>query len=160
MPEFNTAGLDSIAHLIQVALTPVFLLSGIGSLLNMFNTRLARVSDHRDHINDLLKACDDAQEAARFQAHLGRLRSRTLMLDASMLLGALGGAATCGAAFVLFVGGLRESAVASWLFGLFGGALGCTVCALMAFVADAILAWHALHRNGPMPHPTTTIPRA
>src|SRR5271163_926678 len=29
--------LDSIAHVIQVALTPVFLLSGIGALLNVFN---------------------------------------------------------------------------------------------------------------------------
>jgi hypothetical protein len=48
--------LDSIAHVIQVALTPVFLLSGIGALLNMFNTRLARVSDHVSYTADLLTA--------------------------------------------------------------------------------------------------------
>ena len=41
----DTVPLDSIAHVIQMALTPVFLLSGIGTLLNVFNTRLARVSD-------------------------------------------------------------------------------------------------------------------
>ena len=33
--------LDNIAHVIQVALTPVFLLSGIGALLNVVRTRLA-----------------------------------------------------------------------------------------------------------------------
>jgi len=35
----------SAVHLIQVALTPVFLLSGIGILLGLFNTRQARVAD-------------------------------------------------------------------------------------------------------------------
>ena len=35
---------DSVAHIVQVALTPVFLLSGVGTLLNVFNTRLSRVS--------------------------------------------------------------------------------------------------------------------
>ena len=34
---------DSVAHVIQVALTPVFLLSGIASLLSVLSTRLARV---------------------------------------------------------------------------------------------------------------------
>ena len=37
--------LDDATHLIQVALTPVFLLSGIGALLNVFAGRLARVAD-------------------------------------------------------------------------------------------------------------------
>ena len=31
------SGLDTIAHIIQVALTPVFLLSGIATLLNVFS---------------------------------------------------------------------------------------------------------------------------
>ena len=39
------SALDTIAHIIQVALTPVFLLSGIATLLNVFSTRLARVAD-------------------------------------------------------------------------------------------------------------------
>ena len=46
---------DSVAHIVQVALTPVFLLSGIGTLLNVFNTRLSRVSDHREHATELLQ---------------------------------------------------------------------------------------------------------
>jgi hypothetical protein len=45
---------DSVAHIVQVALTPVFLLSGIGTLLNVFNARLSRVSDHRSYVTGLL----------------------------------------------------------------------------------------------------------
>ena len=41
---------ESIAHIIQVELTPVFLLSGIATLLNVFATRLARVGDKAETI--------------------------------------------------------------------------------------------------------------
>jgi hypothetical protein len=150
--ELNDA-VDSIAHVVQVALTPVFLLSGIGTLLNMFNTRLSRVSDHREHVNELL--CGDAEglDRMRLRAHLARLHGRTTMLDASMILGGIGGASTCGAALVLFLGSLRNDAIATWLFVLLGLALGCTACALMTFLADSVLAWHGLRQEGPLPRP-------
>jgi hypothetical protein len=142
---------DSVAHVIQVALTPVFLLSGIGTLLNVFNTRLSRVSDHREHVDELLRGeLDDAQRM-QLVTHRARLRHRTLVLDASVVLGAIGGASTCAAAFVLFLGSMRDTSIASWLFVLFGLALGCTAAALVAFLADSVLAWHGLHREGPLP---------
>jgi hypothetical protein len=142
---------DSVAHVVQVALTPVFLLSGIGALLNVFNTRLMRVSDHREHATELLRIGAEGIEVALLHAHLARLRIRTLVLDVSIVLGAFGGASTCGAAFVLFLGSLRNTAITSWLFALFGLALGCTAFALVAFVADSVLAWHGLHREGSLP---------
>jgi hypothetical protein len=144
---------DSIAHIVQVALTPVFLLSGIGTLLNVFNTRLSRVSDHRAYVTTLLRGETDADQQTWLRAHLLRLRRRTLVLDASVVLGAIGGASTCGAAFVLFVGSMRDTAIATWLYALFGLALGCTACALIAFLADSVLAWHGLRREGSLPHP-------
>jgi hypothetical protein len=144
---------DSVAHIVQVALTPVFLLSGIGTLLNVFNTRLSRVSDHREHATELLRGDDDKVDHALLRAHLRRLRQRTLVLDASIAFGAIGGASTCGAAFVLFLGSLRDTAITAWLIALFGLALVCTACALIAFLADSMLAWHGLHREGPLPHP-------
>ena len=143
---------DSVAHVIQVALTPVFLLSGIGALLNVFNTRLSRVSDHREHVAEMLRGELDGGQAALLQSHAARLWRRTNVLDASVILGAAGGASTCGAAFVLFLGSMRDTSIASWLFVLFGLALGCTACALMAFVIDSLLAWHGLHRDGSLPH--------
>ncbi|MGH7046423.1 MAG: hypothetical protein ACREE2_08540 [Stellaceae bacterium] len=44
MPGLETPAtpLELVAHIIQLALTPVFLLSGIATLLNVFSTRLAR----------------------------------------------------------------------------------------------------------------------
>ena len=114
---------------------------------------LARVSDHSEHVADLLDASPSAEAAARLNAHLARLRRRIVALDAAIALGGVGGAATCAAAFALFVGALRDSAVASWLVVLFGLALVCVVGSLVAFLADSVLAWHGLRTEGPLPRP-------
>jgi hypothetical protein len=154
MPGIESAGgIDAVAHVIQVALTPVFLLSGIGTLLSLFNTRLSRVSDHTEHLTELLETEADDKKLHRLRTHLLRLSRRRLVLDASVLFGALGGASTCGAAFVLFLGGLRDASIANWLVALFGAALGCTVTALLAFLVDSVMAWHGLKMDGPMPRP-------
>jgi hypothetical protein len=147
--------LESTAHVVQVALTPVFLLSGVGVLLNLFNTRLAHVSDHIAHMTELLAADAEGDNAPLLRVHLRRLRRRTVVLDTAMILGALAGATTCGAALSLFVGALRSTAVATGLFLLFGLALTCTVAALSAFIADTLLAWHGRHREGPLPYMST-----
>ena len=146
-----TEGVEAVAHVIQVALTPVFLLSGIGTLLNMFNLRLSRVSDHTEHLTELAEAETDDAKFNKLAKHLQRLDRRRFLLDTSIALGALGGASTCAAAFVLFLGGLRASEIATWLVVLFGAALGCTVGALLAFLADSVLGWHGLRTDGPMP---------
>lgn len=142
-------GLGDVAHVVQTAITPVFLLSGIGTLLNVFNARLTRVADQLEHAADLLGK-DDAQ-AALMHAHIRRLTQRRLVLDTSVIMGAFGGTSTCGAAFVLFLGGVRDSDIAAALVALFGVALACTVVALVAFLADGVLAWNGLREEGPLP---------
>ena len=140
-----------VAHLIQTALTPVFLLSGIASLLIVFNMRLALVSNHVADLSDLLRRENAPVERLRLHAHLMRMTRRRLMLDASVAFGAIGGGSTCAAAFVLFLGSVREAAIANWLIGLFAVALACTVASLLTFLCDSLLAWHSLRRDGPLP---------
>lgn len=152
--------IDSVAHVIQVALTPVFMLSGIASLLTLFNTRLARVSDH---VEEVAHRLDDAPppgndgELARLKRHQQRLRRRVLALDCAVMLGGVGGASTCGAALALFLGSLHNSQTVAWLIFLFGGALFCTVAALSAFLVDTLLAWHGLKRDGALPKTVAVV---
>jgi hypothetical protein len=142
---------DSTAHLIQVALTPIFLLTGAGTLLNVFNTRLARVSDHHEHMAELLRDGPDEHERVVLKVHQRRLRHRLFALDAAVALAAFGGAATCGTAFILFVGSVQDKSVASWLVISFTIALLCVVGSLAAFIVDTALAWHGIRRDGPLP---------
>jgi hypothetical protein len=131
--------LDSVAHIIQVALTPVFLLSGIATLLNVFSTRLGRVADRVDQITKLMEGAN-AGEIALLAAQLSHLRRRSLALDAAVLLAAFGGAATCASVLTLFVGTLRDATVASVLFTTFGLAVMCTIGAIVAFTMEMLMA--------------------
>ena len=131
--------LENTVHVVQLALTPVFLLSGIATLLNVFGARLARVSDQAEKVSGLLTGAS-LEERHRLGRRLDRLHVRSLALDAAVVLAALGGVAICGAVLTLFVGALRDATVASLLFGLFGAAILCTLCALVAFGFEMMLA--------------------
>ena len=130
----GTAALDLVAHVVQIALTPVFLLSGVATLLNVCAQRLARVADKVDHL----------LEAGTGRApQLARLRLRSRILDFAVILASLAGLLTCGAALTLFLGAIRARAEGDVLFGLFGGAIACTMAALAAFMLETLLSSRA-----------------
>jgi hypothetical protein len=136
----DASSLDLVAHIIQVALTPIFLLSGIATLLNVFSTRLARVADRVDQITKTIEEAAETDENVDLVRQLIHLRRRSIVLDAAVLLGAVAAAATCASVFTLFVGALRNSTVASVLFTTFGLAIGCTISAIGAFTVEMLMA--------------------
>jgi hypothetical protein len=142
MPEVGAP--DDVAHIIQVALTPVFLLTGVSGLLNVFNARLTRMASRADSVAELLRNSTDKSERARLENQFAQLARRVFVLQLAIALGALGGAATGGATFTLFIGGLRDAVVASTLFILFGCAVICIILALAAFLTETFLAWREL----------------
>ena len=140
------AGLDTVAHIIQEALTPVFLLSGIATLLNVFSTRLARVADQVTAVSKAMETAD-AAESAMLAAQLRTLYLRSVALDAAVVLGAVGGAATCGAVLVLFVSSLRDMTNAWILFALFGGAVVCALGGVVAYTVEMMMAGIGIRRE-------------
>lgn len=134
----SVSPLDTVAHIIQLALTPVFLLSGIGALLNVFATRLARVADRVDQITKEMEGAEPEQVAI-LAIQLARLRRRSLALDVAVVLAAFAAAATCGSVLTLLVGALRDATVASVLFATFGFAVVCTIGAIMAYTVEMLM---------------------
>ncbi len=131
--------LNSIAHTIQVALTPVFLLTGIGMLINVFSTRLAHVAIQVEQTTDRISRASD-DERVVICHRLDRLRQRSLALDAAVILGTIGGAATCAAVLTLFYGALRDRVTASMLYASFALAISCTIGALCAFAYEVMMS--------------------
>ena len=125
--------LEAAAHVVQLALTPVFLLSGIAALLNVFASRLGRVADQADVLTKAAK--EDVRDA---RLHLLRWRSRAL--DWAVVLAALAGAFTCTAVLILFLGEVLGKGAAGLLYLSFGGAIVLTMGALLAFVVEMLLA--------------------
>ena len=135
----ETTTLESAAHVVQLALTPVFLLSGIAALLNVFAARLGRVADQTNQLSS------EPKSPGR-DRRLRRLRFRSSCLDWAVVLAALAGAATCGAVLTLFLGEFRISQAPTILFACFGAAIVLTTCALGAFVIEMLIAASGVRR--------------
>ena len=144
----NVGAPEDVAHVIQVALTPVFLLTGVSGLLNVFNARLTRMAGRAESTAELLRNSADKWERARLETQFAQLARRIVLLELAIALGALAGAATGGATFTLFVGGLRNAVVGSTLVILFGCAIICIILAFAAFLAETFLAWRELAQAG------------
>jgi hypothetical protein len=132
--------LEGAAHVVQLALTPVFLLSGTATLLSVFAARLARVADRVDALSQ------EAKGPIRDEL-LTLLRRRSHTLDVAVVLSALAGGLTCAAVLVLFLGEVRGTAAARLLFASFGGAIVLTMASLVAFVVEMLLAARGVRRT-------------
>ena len=109
---------ENVTRVIQLALTPVFLLTAVAALLNVFSTRLGRVADRVDLLSaDLQRGAADTEFLS---AQLDFLRTRSLILDVAVVLATVGGAATCAAAVVLFLGALSDADVRALLLAFLG----------------------------------------
>jgi hypothetical protein len=71
---------------------------------------------------------------------LQALRLRSRVLDTAVVLSALSGGLTCVAVLILFLGELRGTTAARYLFLSFGGAICLTMAALGAFVTEMLLS--------------------
>jgi Protein of unknown function (DUF2721) len=130
---------DLVAHIIQVSLSPVFLLTALGTLLSVFSLRLARVADKVDAISEATK-CASVDEARVLSLQLVHFRHRSHALDVAIVLAGIGGVATCASVLTLYVGALRDITAATVLFALFGLAILCAIGAITAFTVEMLLS--------------------
>ncbi|MEA2760595.1 MAG: hypothetical protein QOH65_3351 [Methylobacteriaceae bacterium] len=137
------ASAAELAEIVQVALTPVFFLTAVAALLNVFSTRLGRVADHVDRLSDELLIADE-RRSALVSIQLTYLRRRSHILDFAVVLATLAGMAICCAAFALFVGALRDKAAAPLLYLLFAAGLLFTIGALGLFLVEMLMASRGL----------------
>jgi hypothetical protein len=131
--------LGAVVHIIQVSLTPVFLLSGIATLLNVFSTRFARVADQVDSVAKEVDGAD-ATTATLLAIRLSHLHVRSRVLDVAVGLGAAGGALTCVTVLALFVGEAGGVPTAAILFVTFGLAIACALASIAAYSVEMFMA--------------------
>ena len=148
--------IESAGHLIQVALTPVFLLSGIAALLNVFAGRLARVADRLDALSGAI-GTDPCTDGHKDELH--RLHARSLALDTAVVLGTAGAATTCLAILTLFLFALSNRTIAGVLLAFFGLAIICTLGSVAAFGVEMLLSSRELRKRMVFHLPHVAWPR-
>jgi hypothetical protein len=139
----------TIAHAIQLAIAPVFLLTGIGSLLAVMANRLGRIIDRA---RVLEHAWHNLSNGERLDARqeLGNLAHRATFTSWAINLGAFSALLVCALIAALFVEAIAGMNL-RWLVGaLFILAMVALSAGVVCFLREVHVATHTL-RIGPPP---------
>jgi Protein of unknown function (DUF2721) len=93
--------IDEIAHLIQLSVAPVFLLTGIGTLLNVLSGRLARIIDRARVLEQQLDT-PVPRHAAAIGTELHVLERRARLIYHAIKLSTISALLVCFLVAVLF----------------------------------------------------------
>ena len=143
-------GITDIAHSIQLAVAPVFLLSGVGVTLTVLTNRLARIIDRARSLEGMLAGVPEAT-ASGVHAELRVLSRRAGLVQRAITLSTTCALLICVVIVALFAG-VALARDLSWLIMvLFIAALCAFIGALLAFLLEIQAATASL-RFGPGPH--------
>lgn len=133
--------INDFAAVIQTSLAPVFLLAGTAGFVNIYATRLGRVSDRLNEV------ADRGDQSSVFRMQLAYLRRRTLALEFAVVLGVVAGICTGGAILNLLAGALSIGLRQENLFWFFGGAIVSLILSLVAFLFELLIAGRNMLRQ-------------
>ena len=139
-------GISGIAHAIQLAVAPVFLLSGVGGMLAVITHRLARIVDRARDLERSAIGDDDAAANARQElmliARRGRLVSWSIALCTTTALLIAAVIAT------MFIGAFYSFDASVPVALLFIAAMVAMIAALALFLREVFLATATLRFTG------------
>jgi hypothetical protein len=139
----ETAAVTAIAHQIQLAVAPVFLLAGIGGIINVLAQRLARVVDRSRQLEAEAPGESGSARAA-YAAELGLLERRMKVVNWAISLCTASALFVCMVVAILFVADLARIAFARPIAMLFILAMLLLIMGLILFLYEIRLAMQAL----------------
>lgn len=139
--------ITDIAHIIQLAVAPVFLLSGVGVTLTVLTNRLSRIVDRARVLEERLAA---AAEPVKISLHadLHTLSRRARFINWAITLATCCGLLVCLVIVALFVGYFLRLDLSETVALLFIVAMLAFVVAFVSFLREIFLATTSL-RIGP-----------
>jgi ABC-type phosphate transport system permease subunit len=143
----SVEGVTLIVHAIQLAIAPVFLLTGVGALLSVMATRLSRVIDRARRLEGNWKHLTESERASATR-ELGILEKRAHLASWAINFCASAALLVCAVIAALFLDVFMGTNL-KWLVGtLFIFAMIALIGGLISFLREVYLATHTL-RIGP-----------
>jgi hypothetical protein len=142
MPTFPAV--TTIAQTIQLSLAPVFLLTGIGALLNVLAGRLSRVVDRVRQLEKLHPA-STGPEHDRHVWELRLLDRRISVINFALSLAVLSAVMICCVVAMLFVAELGKIHLGTVVALTFIVAMTVLIGALVSFLYEVRLSLRAVH---------------
>ena len=131
----------AISHAIQLAIAPVFLLTGIAGLLGVMANRLARVIDRARTFEDRWSELDAAAKAAAM-SEVRNLERRRMVISWSINFCTAAALLICLVIVSLFVEEFFGKNLRLLAGALFVMAMLTVVCGLSCFLREVYLATH------------------
>jgi Protein of unknown function (DUF2721) len=136
-PESHQA-LD-VAHVIQISVAPVFLLTALGTILSVLSGRLARIVDRARSLVDRAARLPVA-ERKEVERELVVLLRRRRLVNLAITSGVTAALLVCVLIASAFVGYLAHADFSMFLAVLFIGAMAAFVGALLLFLREIAIA--------------------
>jgi len=143
--DFQSVG--AVAHVIQLAVAPVFLLTAIGTMLSVMTNRLARVID-RARIQELKLESASPDAVANLHSHLATLSRRADLIGHAIALCTSTAVLVCTVIALLFLGDYLRYDMSVPVALLFILAMLLLVLGLINFLREIFIAKASL-RIGP-----------
>ena len=139
--------IEVIAHVVQLAVAPVFLLTGVAALLGVMANRLARVIDRARVLEARWRQLDESEQAAA-RAELVLLEKRARLSSWAINFCTSAALLVCAVVATLFIDAFLRTNL-KWLVGvLFVIVMLALMGGLFSFLREVYLATHTL-RIGP-----------
>jgi Protein of unknown function (DUF2721) len=133
-----------IAHLIQVALTPIFLISAIGVTLNVLTSRLARIVDRARAMEDRLTGPDQKDDSRELHAQLRVMARRAGYINSAITLITISALFIALVVVMLFLNAFLRWDLSAFIAIMFILSMLSLAAALLEFLIEVRIATNSL----------------
>ncbi len=144
----QAAGVSTVAHVIQLAVAPVFLLTGVGAILSVLINRLARVVDRFRVLERILSGIENIEaDPGRnpHQTEMQILSRRARLIHWAISLCTICALFVCVVIATLFVGSVMGVDLSAAIAMLFIAAMLALITGLLSFLREITLATGSIH---------------
>ena len=142
---------ENVARLIQLALGPVFLISGVGITLSMLTQRVARIVDRARSVESQRETTSDEKKLARIDEDLRVIFRRVRYINSAIALCTTSALLTALVVTLLFASEFSPLGMGGVIAAMFVAATACLALAFLMFLIEVRIATKALrigsHRN-------------
>ncbi|MEN3294454.1 MAG: hypothetical protein V7642_3707 [Burkholderiales bacterium] len=135
--------LGDVGHIIQLAIAPVFLLTGVGTKLGVLTNRLGRIIDRSRALEALIHA-SEGSDHSEIYAELEALYRRAHLINRAITLSTACGLLVCLVIAALFVGGALKVQLAQFIALLFVLGMVSLIGSFIYLLREIFLATRAL----------------
>ena len=143
----NELDMQTVTAVVQIAVTPVFLLAGIAGFLNVMTSRLARVIDRSRILERGLINVNDPDHKIIVKGEMRDLLVRGRLINIAITMATLSALLVCAVVMTLFFGALFGNALSETVAMLFVGCMALLVVALSLFLGEVYIATRSM-RSG------------